>query len=100
MSAQVAKGWTPTGHRDWVAVRAVGTGIDAAIASDVALSDNVSAATREVDRIDGAERRSTVLVPSGAGRSYAITKYVAVVTSHESSDPDRDGSARGERRCD
>ena len=87
MSAQVAKGWTPTGHRDWVAVRAVGTGIDAAIASDVALSDTVSAATREVDRSTAQSVGQQFSFPVSAGRSYAITKYVAVVTSHESSIP-------------
>ncbi len=87
MSTQVAKGWTPTGHRDWVAVRTVGTGIDAAIASDVAMSRNVSAATREVDRSTAQSIGQQFSFPVVAGRSYAITKCVAVVTSHESSIP-------------
>jgi len=87
MSAQLAKGWTPTGHRDWVAVRTMGTGIDAAIASDVAMSRNVSAVTREVDRSMAQSVGQQFSFSVAAGRSYAITKYVAVVTSGESSLP-------------
>jgi trehalose/maltose hydrolase-like predicted phosphorylase len=87
MSDQVAKGWTLTAHGDWVAVRALGTGLDVALASDVALSRNVTAATSEVDRATAQSVGQRFSFPVAAGRSYVITKFVAVVTSHESSRP-------------
>jgi len=87
MSAQLAKGWTATTHRDWLAVRAAGTGVVAAIASDVALSDNVTAVTSKVDEATAQSVGQQFSFGVVAGHRYAITKYVSVVTSNESSTP-------------
>lgn len=86
-STQLAKGSTPAAHREWIAVRAVGTGVDAAIASDLATSDNVTASTSEIDRATAQSIGQDLSFAVVAGRSYTITKYVAVVTSHESTAP-------------
>ena len=43
LSTQQGKGWTPADHGDWVSVRADGTGIDAAVASQLGLSAGCAA---------------------------------------------------------
>ena len=79
-------------------VTALAKEIDAAIASDLATSDNVRATTREVDRATAQSIGQDLSFAVVAGRSYTITKYVAVVTSHESTAPIADARKAAEFR--
>ncbi len=60
LSTQLDKGWSSSTHSDWVAVQAVGTGISAAIASQIEGSGNVKATTAQVDQASGSERRPAI----------------------------------------
>jgi len=87
LSTQVNKGWAPGTPRDWVSVRTVGTGVTAAIASQLGTSDDVRATTA---RVDGATDQSVgqqLTFPVAAGRTYTLTKYVGVVSSQGGGDP-------------
>ncbi len=87
LSTQVGKSWVPSAHRDSVTVRAVGTGIEAAIASQLAVSDNVHATTTAINQ--SAEQSVGQVLSFGvtAGQRYTFTKYVGITTSQESSSP-------------
>ncbi|MGD0392876.1 MAG: glycosyl hydrolase family 65 protein [Acidimicrobiales bacterium] len=87
LSTQVGKSWVPSAHRDSVTVRAVGTGIEAAIASQLAASDNVHASTTEINQSADQSVGQVLSFGVTAGRRYTFTKYVGITTSQESSSP-------------
>ncbi len=93
-STQVGKGWTSSDHMDWVEVRALGEGTDAAIASQLDTSANVTAPATPVDQTTDQSVGQQLVFPVTAGDTYTLTKYVAVTTSLESDDPA--ASARAE----
>ena len=80
LSTQVAKGWESPGG-DWVTVRAVGTGIDATIASRATVGGPVQASWRPVDRNRDQSVGQEVSFPVRAGSTYTVTKYVGVAGS-------------------
>jgi trehalose/maltose hydrolase-like predicted phosphorylase len=86
-STQVTKGWVTDSRRDWVEVQAEGTGIDAAIASQLQASANIDATTTAVDQAVAQSVGQQLSFAVIAGRTYTITKYVAVESSQSSSDP-------------
>lgn len=87
MTTQQRKGWSLADHRDWVSVRAEGSGITAAMASRLTTSGNVNATVSEVDRAINRSVGQQLTFPVVADHTYTVTKYVGVVTSQGSANP-------------
>lgn len=87
LSTQVGKAWSPVAHRDSVTVRTLGTGIEAAIASQLGMSGNVSGTDTEVGQGLPQSVGQTVSFEVAAGQRYTFTKYVAVDTSSQGRTP-------------
>ena len=90
LSSEVTKGWAPDAPQDWVEVQAQGTGITAAIASQLHTSANIDPDTLTTTHVDQSTAQSVgqrLSFPMTAGRTYLITKYVAVDSSQNGPDP-------------
>jgi trehalose/maltose hydrolase-like predicted phosphorylase len=87
LTRQVSKAWATDAHRDWVTVRTQGTGITAAISSQVQTSGNVAATVTQTDQSTDQSVGQELDFPVTAGISYTITKYVGVVSSQTTPDP-------------
>ncbi|MBV8991319.1 MAG: discoidin domain-containing protein [Solirubrobacterales bacterium] len=87
LTTQVSKGWVPAAHRDWVIVQTQGTGIDAALASQLRASGNVQASYTEVDQSTDQSVGQQLSFPVTSGHTYTFTKYVGVESSQDASDP-------------
>ena len=87
LTTQADKGWVTAAHRDWVAVRTEGTNIEAAIASQLGLSANISATTTQVDQATPQSVGQELTFSVTAGQTYTITKYVGVESSQTAADP-------------
>ena len=85
LSTERSKGTSPA-HRDWVVVRADGTNIDAAIATDLVTSANVNAATQPLDLPNKQSVGEQLAFPVVTGQRYTFTKYVGVDASQASGD--------------
>ena len=74
-------GWDATAHRYWQAIRAMGTGLIAGLASQVILSPDARQVT---DTAGGSSSAQTVgqriQFRVRSGHNYSVTKYVGVVT--------------------
>ncbi len=86
-STQVGKGWSSSAHTDWVDVQSVGTKINAAIASKLDTSGNVSDPTTPVDQSTSESVGQQLAFTVTAGHTYTFTKYVGVETSLDTDDP-------------
>jgi trehalose/maltose hydrolase-like predicted phosphorylase len=86
-TTQVDKGWASSDHTDWVEVRAVGTGTDAAIASRLDTSGDVTAPVTSVDGTTDGSVGQQIVFPVTSGTTYTFTKYVGISSSLESGDP-------------
>jgi trehalose/maltose hydrolase-like predicted phosphorylase len=80
LTSQTAKGWG-RGRTDWVSVQAQGTGLTVALASSVGVSADIRATTTQVDQPTAESVGQQLTFPVRAGRTYVITKYVAVESS-------------------
>jgi trehalose/maltose hydrolase-like predicted phosphorylase len=87
LTTQLAKGWSAASHRDWVEVQTQGTQIDAALASQLAASSNVTAAPAPIDRATAQSVGQQLKFQVTAGRTYTFTKYVGVESSQDAADP-------------
>ncbi len=87
LTTQVSKGWVPAAQRDWVIVRTQGTGIDAALASQLQKSGNVQASYTEVDQSTDQSVGQQLSFPVTSGHTYTFTKYVGVESSQDATDP-------------
>ncbi|HWD75398.1 MAG TPA: glycosyl hydrolase family 65 protein [Solirubrobacteraceae bacterium] len=87
LTNQVAKGFDATQRQDYVEVVTQGTGIDAAIASRLTTSPNITATPVEVDAATDQSIGQQITFPVTAGQSYTITKYVGVDDSQNTSNP-------------
>jgi len=87
LSTETAKAWIPSVHREWIAVEALGTNIEAVIASQLTMSDNVVASTTQLDRTVDQSVGQQLAFHVTAGHRYTLTKYVGVVTSLDSDSP-------------
>lgn len=94
MSTQLDKGWSMATHGDWVGVQAVGTGIDAAIASTVTTSGNVAATTTRTDQTVDQSVGQQLSFPVVAGHVYTFTKYVGVEMAQGADVPTRAAQAQ------
>jgi trehalose/maltose hydrolase-like predicted phosphorylase len=87
LSTQTGKGWSASTRTDWVDVQAVGTGIDAAIASRLGTSGNVSGPATPVDQSTDQSVGQQLAFPVTAGDTYTFTKYIAAETSSDGERP-------------
>ncbi len=87
LTTQVGKGWSSTDRRDWVSVQTEGTGITAALASQLTASTNVTGTTSEADQSTSQSIGQSLEFPVVAGHQYVFTKYVGVTTSQAGDNP-------------
>ncbi len=83
----MAKGWSTSAHQDWVTVETEGTNIEAALASELRTSNNVNAATTQLDQGTPQSVGQQLSFHVAAGHSYTFTKYVGVESSQDAADP-------------
>ncbi|HWF52299.1 MAG TPA: hypothetical protein VG294_16785, partial [Solirubrobacteraceae bacterium] len=83
----VAKGSNPAARQDYVEVVTQRTGIDAAIASELATSPNITAIPTGVDATAGQSIGQQLTFPVVAGQTYTVTKFVGVDDSQDTADP-------------
>jgi trehalose/maltose hydrolase-like predicted phosphorylase len=88
LTSQVGKGWDSSRYEQWEAVRTMGTGITAALASRVTVQPR-SAATGDTPVAADVEQTvgQRLDLSVHAGTTYTVTKYVGVVTSQLAADP-------------
>ncbi|HEY5430745.1 MAG TPA: glycosyl hydrolase family 65 protein [Solirubrobacteraceae bacterium] len=86
LTDETASGFSAAQHQDFVAVTTQGTGIEAAIASQLATSPNITATPTEVDDVDQSIGQQ-ITFPVSSGQSYTITKYVGIDDSQDVADP-------------
>jgi trehalose/maltose hydrolase-like predicted phosphorylase len=74
-------------RQDDVAVTTQGTGIEAAIASQLGTSANVTGTPTEIDASPSQSVGQQLSFPVVSGQSYTFTKYVGVDDSQDTADP-------------
>jgi trehalose/maltose hydrolase-like predicted phosphorylase len=87
LTDQVTKGFTSATSEDYVEVATQGTGIDAAIASRLATSPNITVTPTEVNSAASQSIGQQLSFPVVAGQNYTVTKFVGVDDSQNASDP-------------
>jgi trehalose/maltose hydrolase-like predicted phosphorylase len=83
----VGTGFDAASHQDYVAVKTQGTGIEAAIASRLGTSSNVTGTPVEVDTGQPQSVGQQLSFPVVAGQTYTLTKYVGIDDSQNTGDP-------------
>ena len=78
LTRQVGKSWTLAQREDDVTVAAVGTGIQASIASRLVPSANITAPSTEAEQGKAQSVAQQIRFPVTAGQTYTLTKYVGV----------------------
>jgi trehalose/maltose hydrolase-like predicted phosphorylase len=81
LTAGVAKGWDAAHRQAWETIRTLGTGINAALASQVALTGAGHAADAPVTGSSAQSLGQRLTFAVTAGRSYTVTKYVGIETA-------------------
>ena len=94
LTSQVSKGWDAGSQQDWVTIKALGTDIEATLASQLQVSPNVQATTTQTDQTTDQSVGQTLGFPVTAGQTYTFTKYVGVESSQDA--PDTVTAARGQ----
>jgi trehalose/maltose hydrolase-like predicted phosphorylase len=97
LSTEQGKGWTPADHGDWVSVRAEGTGIEAAVASQLGLSADVQPTPTEVDQDVDQSVGQQIAFPVADGQTYTFSKYVGVVTAAAGGNPVAGAQSQAQR---
>jgi len=87
LSDEAGKGFTSASHEAYVEVKSQTLGIDAAIASRLQTSANVTATPTEVDQSQAQTIGQRVTFPVTAGQSYTFTKFVGIDDSQDTADP-------------
>jgi trehalose/maltose hydrolase-like predicted phosphorylase len=87
LTTQVGKGWNPGANQDWVEVQTQGTGISAALASQLVAGGNVAATVTHLDQSTSQSVGQSVSFPVTTGTSYVFTKYVGVMSSQDAANP-------------
>ncbi len=87
LSDEVSKGFNPVTHQASVEVRSQTLGVDAAIASQLEASANVSAAPAETDAGKAQTIGQQISFPVTAGQSYTFTKYVGIEETPDATAP-------------
>lgn len=87
LTTQQAKGFDARTDDAYETVTAVGTGIQASLASRLSLPAGVSATVTEVGAGVSQSVGQRASFPVTAGKSYTVTKYAGITTSQDSPDP-------------
>ncbi len=87
LTNQVTKGFNAAQHQDWVEVATQGTNIQAAIASQLTTTPNITATPTEVDATTDQSVGQQITFPVSTGQSYTVTKYVGVDDSQDTANP-------------
>jgi trehalose/maltose hydrolase-like predicted phosphorylase len=86
LTSQVSKGWDAASQQDWVTIQALGTNIQATVASQLGVSPNVSATPTQTDQTTDQSVGQSLGFPVSDGQTYTITKYVGVESSQDATD--------------
>jgi trehalose/maltose hydrolase-like predicted phosphorylase len=78
LTRQVAKSWDPAQREDDVTVAALGTGIQASLASRLVPSANITAPSTQADQGKAQSVAQRIGFPVTAGQTYTLTKYIGV----------------------
>jgi len=78
LTRQAGKSWDPAQREDDVTVAALGTGIEASIASRLVPSANITAPSTAADQGKAQSVAQRIRFPVTAGHTYTVTKYVGV----------------------
>jgi trehalose/maltose hydrolase-like predicted phosphorylase len=78
LTRQVGKSWDPAQREDDVTVAALGTGIQASVASRLVPSANITVPSTEADQGKAQSVAQRIRFPVTAGQTYTMTKYVGV----------------------
>jgi trehalose/maltose hydrolase-like predicted phosphorylase len=78
LTSQVSKGWNVGARSDWVAIAALGTGIQTTVADQLATSPDVTATSAPIDQGVAQSVGQRLSFPVTAGQAYVLTKYVGV----------------------
>jgi trehalose/maltose hydrolase-like predicted phosphorylase len=87
LTRQGAKSWDPANRRTAETIRAMGTGITAALSEQLVPSANITAPSAPVDRAVNQSVGQRIAFAVTAGQTYTLTKYVGVEDSHTATDP-------------
>ncbi|HEY6399038.1 MAG TPA: discoidin domain-containing protein [Solirubrobacteraceae bacterium] len=94
LSTQLTKGWTPSQRSDFVTVQAQGTNIAAALASQLAISADVTPTITKVGQTTPQSVGQQISFPVSAGQSYTLTKFVGVASSQDTPNPSQAAQAQ------
>jgi trehalose/maltose hydrolase-like predicted phosphorylase len=87
LSDEAGKGFDATSHETFVDVKSQTLGVEAAIASRLVASANVTATPTEVDASRPQTIGQQVSFPVTAGQTYTFTKYVGIDDSQDTATP-------------
>ncbi len=87
LTDEAGKGFDPGARQTFVDVRTQTLGVEAAIASRLATSANVTAQPTEVDATTPQTIGQQLSFPVTAGQTYTFTKYVGIDDSHDTATP-------------
>ena len=87
LSDEAGKGFDASTHQTFVDVKSQTLGVEAAIASRLQTSANVTAAPTEVDQTQAQTIGQQVSFPVTAGQTYTFTKFVGIDDSQDSATP-------------
>ncbi|HEX3975789.1 MAG TPA: glycosyl hydrolase family 65 protein [Solirubrobacteraceae bacterium] len=87
LTDEAGKGFDPTTHQTFVDVKSQALGIEAAIASQLQASANVTATPTEVDASKAQTIGQQISFPVTAGQTYTFTKFVGIDDSQDTATP-------------
>jgi trehalose/maltose hydrolase-like predicted phosphorylase len=87
LTTQGAKSWDLADRREGETVQAMRTGINAALADQLAVSANITAPSTRIDQAVNQSVGQRISFPVIAGHTYSLTKYVGVEDSNTATDP-------------
>ncbi len=93
LSDEAAKGFDPATHQTFVDVKSQTLGVEAAIASQLQPSANVTATPTEVDATQAQTIGQQVSFPVTSGQTYTFTKFVGIDDSQDTATPVADAQA-------
>jgi trehalose/maltose hydrolase-like predicted phosphorylase len=87
LSDEAGKGFDPATHQTFVDVKSQTLGVEAAIASHLQTSANVTATPTEVDQSQAQTVGQQISFPVTSGQTYTFTKFVGIDDSQDTATP-------------
>jgi trehalose/maltose hydrolase-like predicted phosphorylase len=87
LTRQGTKSWDPANRRTAESIRAMGTGLTAALAEQLVPSANITAPSTPIDGAVNQSVGQRIAFAVAAGQTYTLTKYVGVEDSNTAADP-------------